>query len=189
MPPPKILTFRSPPEFRKWLSANHKNPDGLWLQIFKKNSKTKSITYAEALDEALCFGWIDGQKKPHDAESWIQKFTPRRARSSWSKINTRHAERLIDAGRMKPPGQAEIDRAKQDGRWKSAYDSPSNAVFPEDFLTALRKDAKAKAFFDTLNKANTYAIAYRLQTAKKPETRLRRMEMILAMLSKGEKFH
>jgi uncharacterized protein YdeI (YjbR/CyaY-like superfamily) len=184
-----ILSFRSPPEFRKWLAANHDKSDGIWLRIFKKNSETASVTYAEALDEALCFGWIDGQKQKHDDQSWLQKFTRRRAKSGWSRINTGHAERLIKAGRMKAPGQAEVNAAKKDGRWKAAYDSPSNASFPDDFLAALGKDPKAKAFFDSLNKANRYAISYRLQTAKKPETRAKRMGMILGMLARGEAFH
>jgi uncharacterized protein YdeI (YjbR/CyaY-like superfamily) len=184
-----ILSFRSPAEFRKWLAANHDKSDGIWLRIFKKNSETASVTYAEALDEALCFGWIDGQKQKHDEESWVQKFTRRRAKSGWSRINTGHAERLIKAGRMKPPGQAEVDAAKKDGRWKAAYDSPSNSTFPDDFLAALSNDPKAKAFFYSLNKANRYAISYRLQTAKRPETRQKRMEMILGMLARGEAFH
>ena len=131
-----ILSFRSPPKFRKWLAANHDKSDGIWLRIFKKNSETASVTYAEALDEALCFGWIDGQKQKHDDQSWLQKFTRRRAKSGWSRINTGHAERLIKAGRMKAPGQAEVNAAKKDGRWKAAYDSPSNASFPDDFLAA-----------------------------------------------------
>ena len=184
-----IKSFCSSAVFRKWLARNHRLAGGIWLQIFKKDAATASITYAEALDEALCFGWIDGQKKTHDEISWLQKFTPRRPRSGWSKINTQHVERLTSAGRMKPSGAAEVDAAKKDGRWEAAYDSPSNAALPDDFLTALGKDPKAKAFFDTLNKANRYAVAYRLQTAKKPETRQRRMEMILEMLSRGEAFH
>jgi|SRR5579859_2529643 len=185
----KILSFRSSSEFRKWLAENHRQSDGIWLRIFKKESGEASVTYAEALDEALCFGWIDGQKQRHDDSSWRQKFTPRRPKSGWSKINTQHAERLIQAGRMKPAGQAAIDAAKKDGRWTSAYDSPSKATIPEDFLAALHKNKKATAFFESLNKANRYAIAYRLQTAKKPETRQRRTELILAMLARGEAFH
>jgi uncharacterized protein YdeI (YjbR/CyaY-like superfamily) len=183
------LSFRSASDFRKWLAANHRKSDGVWLRIFKKISGEASITYAEALDEALCYGWIDGQKQPHDQGSWRQRFTPRRARSGWSKRNTEHAERLIKAGKMKAAGKAEIDVAKKDGRWTAAYDSPSKATLPDDFLAALRKDKKALAFFESLNKANTYAIAYRLQTAKKPETRARRLEMILGMMKRGEKFH
>jgi uncharacterized protein YdeI (YjbR/CyaY-like superfamily) len=184
-----IQSFGSAAEFRKWLQANHETSDGIWIRIFKKNSETVSVTYAGALDEALCFGWIDGQKKPHDEVSWLQKFTRRRAKSGWSKINTGHAERLMRAGKMRAAGRAEIEAAKKDGRWNAAYDSPSNATFPEDFLTALGKDPKAQAFFESLNKANRYAISYRLQTAKKPETRQRRMEMILGMLARGEAFH
>jgi uncharacterized protein YdeI (YjbR/CyaY-like superfamily) len=185
----EILSFRSSSEFRKWLAANHRQSDGIWLRIFKKDSGSSSITYAEALDEALCFGWIDGQKQLHDESSWRQRFTRRRPKSGWSKINTQHAERLIQAGRMKPAGQAQIDAAKKDGRWTAAYDSPSKSTIPEDFLAVLRKNNKAHAFFESLNKANRYAIAYRLQTAKKPETRQRRMEMILAMLDRGAAFH
>jgi len=185
----EILSFRSSSEFRKWLAVNHRQSDGIWLRFFKKDSGEASITYAEALDQALCFGWIDGQKQRHDDSSWLQRFTRRRAKSGWSKINTQHAERLMQAGQMKPAGQAEIDAARKDGRWTDAYDSPSKATIPEDFLAALRRNKKATAFFESLNKANRYAIAYRLQTAKKPETRERRMAMILAMLARGEAFH
>ena len=185
----ETLSFRSSSEFRKWLSANHRRSDGIWLRVFKKDSGEPSVTYAEALDEALCFGWIDGKKQRHDDSSWLQRFTPRRPKSGWSKINTQHAERLMQAGRMKPAGKAQMDAAKKDGRWTAAYDSPSNATIPEDFLAALRKNKKAEAFFQSLNKANRYAIAYRLQTARKPETKRRRMAMILAMLARGEAFH
>jgi uncharacterized protein YdeI (YjbR/CyaY-like superfamily) len=185
----EILCFRSSAEFQKWLTKNHRQSDGIWLRIFKKDSGEPTVTYAEALDEALCFGWIDGLKQRHDEVSWRQRFTPRRPRSGWSKINTQHAERLIKAGRMKAAGQAAIDAAKKDGRWTAAYDSPSKATVPEDFLAALDQNKRAKAFFESLNKANRYAIAYRLQTAKKPETKQRRMEMILAMLARGEAFH
>jgi uncharacterized protein YdeI (YjbR/CyaY-like superfamily) len=185
----EAIRFRSSSEFRKWLAANHRLPEGIWLRIFKKNSGEASITYAEALDEALCFGWIDGQKQRHDEHSWLQRFIRRRPRSGWSKLNTQHAERLVDAGRMTVAGQAEIDAAKKDGRWMAAYDSPGKATLPEDFLAALRKNKKATAFFESLNKANRYAITYRLQTARKPQTRLRRMATILAMLARGEAFH
>lgn len=185
----ETLTFRSPSEFRKWLAANHRQSGGIWLRIFKKDSGVPSVTYAEALDEALCFGWIDARKERYDDSSWLQRFTRRRPKSGWSKINTQHAERLIKAGRMKAAGQAQIDAAKKDGRWTAAYDSPSTATLPKDFLAALRRNKKAKDFFKSLNKANRYAIAYRLQTAKKPETKQRRMEMILAMLARGEAFH
>ena len=147
------------------------------------------MTYAEALDEALCFGWIDNQKQAYDKSSWLQKFGPRKARSGWSKINTRHAERLRKAGRMKPGGLKEIHAAKCDGRWKRAYDSPSAANAPMDFLAALENNKKAKAFFKTLEKRNSYAIVYRLQTAKKSETRAARMRTIMEILAKGKKFH
>lgn len=185
----KTLTFRSSAEFRSWLEENHAASDGIWLRIFKKDSGEKSITYAEALDQALCFGWIDGQKQSHDARSWLQKFTPRRAKSGWSKVNTEHVERLIKAGQMTRAGLEAVEAAKADGRWQAAYESPRNAEPPEDFLKALGKDKKAKAFFETLNKANVYAIVYRLQTAKKPETREKRVKTILEMLARGEKFH
>jgi len=161
----------------------------MWLRIFKKDSGEKTVTYAEALDQALCYGWIDGQKKTHDGLSWIQKFTPRRPKSSWSKLNTEHAERLIKAGSMTQAGLARIEAAKADGRWQTAYDSPRNAAPPEDFLVALRKNKKAKSFFETLNRINVYSIVYRLQTAKKPETRKKRMKLILEMMERGEKFH
>ena len=184
-----VLAFSSAAEFRKWLAANHRTCDGIWLRIYKKDSGVPTVTYAGALDEALCYGWIDGQKLKHDALSWRQKFTPRRKKSGWSKINTRHADRLIAAGRMRAAGLAEIQAAKQDGRWAAAYDAQAVATFPEDFLKAVAKNKKMQAFFDSLNKSNRYAIAYRLQTAKRPETREKRMKMILEMLRKGEKFH
>lgn len=185
----KTLTFRSAAEFRSWLELNHAVSDGIWLRIFKKDSGEKSVTYAEALDQSLCYGWIDGQKQSHDNVSWLQKFTPRRAKSGWSKVNTEHAERLIKTNQMTRAGIVAIEAAKADGRWQAAYDSPRNAVLPDDFLKALAKDKKAKAFFETLNKANIYSIVYRLQTAKKPETREKRKKMILEMLARGEKFH
>jgi uncharacterized protein YdeI (YjbR/CyaY-like superfamily) len=184
-----IIPLQSPEEWEEWLADNHATSNSVWLQFFKKASGKKTITHAEALDEALCYGWIDGQSKAYDDESWLQKFTPRRARSVWSKVNIQNVERLIQAGKMKPAGLQQIEAAKLDGRWERAYDSPGNATVPDDFLQELEKDKKAKAFFDTLNKANTYAIIYRLQTAKKPETRAKRMKAILEMLAKGEKFH
>jgi uncharacterized protein YdeI (YjbR/CyaY-like superfamily) len=185
----KTLSFRSPQEFRTWLDINHGSSDGIWLRILKKNSDKQSITYPEALDQALCYGWIDGQKQPQDEQSWLQKFTPRRLRSGWSKTNTQHVERLVKTGQMTDAGLRAVEAAKADGRWQAAYDSPRNAAPPDDFLKALDKDKSAKAFFETLNKANIYSIVYRLQTAKKPETREKRMRMILAMLARGEKFH
>jgi uncharacterized protein YdeI (YjbR/CyaY-like superfamily) len=185
----KILSFPSSSHFRKWLAANHRKSDEIWLRIFKKGSGKASVTYAEALDEALCFGWIDGLKRPHDKASWLQRFTPRRAKSKWSKINTQHVARLIDAGRMHAAGHAAIEAPKKDGRWAAAYDSPSKSAIPEDFLAELSKNKKALAFFESLSKVNRYAIAYRLQTAQKPETKQKRKEIILAMLARGESFH
>ena len=185
----EIKSFPSAPAFREWLASHHGQTGGIWVRFFKKNSGEKSLTYPEALDEALCYGWIDGQAKAYDERSWLQRFTPRRRASPWSKINTQHAERLIKAGRMTPGGLKQVEEARTDGRWSAAYDSPRHAAPPEDFLTELDKNKEAKAFFTTLNKANIYAIVYRLQTAKKPETRQNRLKMILAMLSRGEKFH
>jgi len=185
----RTIRFKSPRDYRRWLAKNHGRSDGIWLRIFKKDSGIATVTYAEALDQALCFGWIDGQKRPYDGESWLQKFSPRRPKSGWSKNNTRHAERLIQSGEMAPAGLKEVESAKRDGRWKDAYDSFGTATVPADFLKELGRNKKAKAFFETLNKTNLFSIAYRLQTAKKPETRARRMKAILAMLDRGEKFH
>ncbi len=184
-----ILPFATARKWQQWLSRHHGQTDGVWLQFFKKDSGTRTITYAEALDEALCYGWIDGQKKPCDEASWLQKFTPRRTGSNWSAINVGHAERLIKEGRMQESGMQQVEAAKKDGRWQQAYDGQHSASMPEDFLSALAKDKKAAAFFATLNKANLYSIAYRLQTAKKPETREKRTQLILEMLAKGESFH
>ncbi|HEX9928916.1 MAG TPA: YdeI/OmpD-associated family protein [Pyrinomonadaceae bacterium] len=184
-----IVSFESPEQWEKWLSENHAQQSGIWLRIFKKGSGESSVTYAEALDEALCYGWIDGQKNKYDERSWIQKFTPRRKKSIWSKVNTEHVERLIKEERMKPAGFKEVEAAQQDGRWQQAYDSQKTMTIPEDFLHRLEKDSKAKTFFETLNKTNRYSIAFQLQTAKKPETREKRVKAILEKLSKGEKFH
>lgn len=185
----KTLAFKSSIAFRDWLEKNHAGTEGIWLRIYKKDSGKASITYAEALDQVLCFGWIDGQKRPNDENSWLQKFTPRRAKSGWSKLNTQHAERLIKSGQMTPAGLEAVKAAQADGRWEAAYASPRNATPPEDFLKLLGTNKEAKAFFASLNKANIYAIVYRLQTAKKPETRERRMKKIFEMLTRGEKFH
>lgn len=185
----KTRSFPSAFAFRAWLVKEHTRSDGLLLRIYKKTSGVAGITYAEALDQALCFGWIDAQKLPHDSLSWIQTFKPRRARSKWSKKNTQHAERLIKSGEMTEAGHDEIRAAKADGRWSAAYDSPSTATMPDEFLARLARNRKASAMYATLNRANLYAIAYRLQTAKRGETRLRRMKSIIDMLARGEKFH
>lgn len=193
-PPPRrasssTRSFRSPAAFRAWLTREHARAPGLLLRLYKKGSGVTSITYAEALDQALCFGWIDGQKLPFDAGSWVQKFTPRRARSGWSKKNVAHVERLMRTGQMMPAGLQEVEAARADGRLAAAYDSPANATAPPEFVEALADNVKARQFYSTLNKANLYAIAYRLQTAKRPETRTRRIKLIIEMLARGEKFH
>jgi uncharacterized protein YdeI (YjbR/CyaY-like superfamily) len=184
-----IQSFTSTEEFTSWLAKHHVVSPGIWMQLFKIKSGIPSITYAEALDVALCYGWIDGQKKAYDAESWLQKFTPRTRKSIWSKRNREHVDRLSKLGKMEAAGIKEVEAAKADGRWDQAYDSPRDMVVPSDFLKELAKNKKAQAFFKTLNKTNIYAIAWRLQTAKKPETRNKRMKLILEMLKKGEKFH
>ena len=185
----QVVSFASSKEWRKWIAENHAKSNGVWLRFFKKDSGEKTVTYSEALEEALCYGWIDGQAKKYDAESYIQKFTPRRPKSIWSKRNTEKAERLIQEGKMKKAGMQQVELAKADGRWQQAYDSSKNMKVPEDFLQQLLKNKKAKTFFDGLNKANQYAIAWRLQTAKKPETREKRLKQILEMMSEGKKFH
>jgi uncharacterized protein YdeI (YjbR/CyaY-like superfamily) len=171
------------------MTREHSRAPVLLLRIFKKGSGVPSVTYAEALDQALCFGWIDGQRLPFDADSWVQKLTPRRAKSGWSKKNVAHVDRLIQAGHMTVAGLQEVEAAKADGRWTAAYDSPANATIPPEFIRELTRNAKAKKFYATLNKTNLYSIAYRLQTAKRPETRIKRIKRIIEMLARGEKFH
>jgi uncharacterized protein YdeI (YjbR/CyaY-like superfamily) len=159
------------------------------LELAKAGAPESTIGYDEAVEIALCYGWIDGQKKAQDAMYWLQRFTPRRPRSMWSKVNRARAEALIAAGRMQASGQAEIDRAKADGRWDAAYDSARTAAVPADLQAALHAQPEAGAFFSTLNAANRYAVLWRVQTAKKPETRARRIETLVAMLARGEKIH
>jgi uncharacterized protein YdeI (YjbR/CyaY-like superfamily) len=183
------LSFQTQKDFLAWLAKNYTNEEGIWLHFYKKSSGVPSINYAQALDAALCYGWIDGQAKPFDDISWLQRYTPRRKRSIWSKRNTEYAERLIKSKKMRTPGMREIERAKADGRWEAAYHSPKNATVPEEFLKRLKKDKDAYAFYQTLNKTNLYAIAWRIQTAVKPETKEKRMQTILEMLSEKKKFH
>jgi uncharacterized protein YdeI (YjbR/CyaY-like superfamily) len=191
--PPKtdlpIKSFKTAAAFEQWLANNHSKSRGIWLRFFKKNSGIASVTYPQALDIALCYGWIDAMVKKYDENSYLQRFTPRRSRSIWSKRNCNHVKRLIKEGRMQPPGLAQIHAAKRDGRWKSAYDSPRKMKIPQDFLNELAKDPKALAFFQTLNKINLYAIAWRLQTARKPQTRENRMKRILQMMTAQQKLH
>jgi len=184
-----ILSFNTAKAWEAWLKKNGATAQALWLRFYKKGSQVQSINYSEALDVALCYGWIDGLVNKFDEVSYLQRFTPRRPRSIWSKKNIEHVERLIREGKMNPAGLQQIEAAKADGRWAAAYDSSANMVIPADFLQALSRNPKAQKFFKTLNKTNVYAIAWRLQTAKKPETRERRMKQILEMLEKGEKLH
>jgi uncharacterized protein YdeI (YjbR/CyaY-like superfamily) len=184
-----VKSFASEAAFEKWLQTNHVRSSGLWLRFFKKSATRKALMYRGALNVALRYGWIDGQVKKFDDISYLHKFTPRGAKSLWSKVNREHVERLEKEGRMRPAGLAAVAAAKKDGRWDKAYDSPSKMEIPADFLKALAKDKKAKSFFDKLNRANRYSIAWRLQTAKKSETRQKRMGAIIAMLNREEKFH
>ena len=181
------IEFKTAKTFETWLFKNHATSKGLWIKIFKKDSGEMSITYAEALDVALCFGWIDGQKKSFDEQAWLQKFTPRRNNSIWSKVNIGHVERLITERRMEPAGFKAIERAKTNGSWEKAYDSSSKMTIPADFLKELSKNKTAEAFFKTLNKTNLFSIGFRLQTAKKQETREKRIKEMIEKLAKGEK--
>lgn len=185
----EILAFKDAGAWRAWLDQQQAKSDGVWLRLYKKASNIPSVTYAEALDEALCYGWIDGQKKSYDEVSFLQKFTPRRAKSMWSKRNIEHVQRLTEHGFMMPAGTAEVERAKEDGRWAAAYDAPSEMVVPAEFIAELKKHPIAEKFFATLNKTNTYAIAWRLQTAKTEETRKRRQDKIIALLDAEQKLH
>ena len=188
-PEQPLLLFESASNWEAWLKENHENSAGVQLQIAKKGSGHTSVGYAEALDVALCYGWIDGQKLPMDDKFFIQKFTPRRAKSVWSKVNTEKVEQLIKQGRIQPAGMKQIEAAKADGRWNAAYASQKNMEIPEDFQAELDKNPEAKAFFDTLNKTNRFAIYFRITTAKKPETRRNRIEKFIEMLTKQEKIY
>lgn len=179
------------PDAAAWEHWLERNPQaaGLWLKIAKKEAGVASVTYAEALEVALCHGWIDGQKKGFDAQFFLQRFTPRRPRSTWSKINVVKVEALVVAGRMRPAGLREVEAAKADGRWEAAYDGAKSMEVPPELARALAKNRKAKAFFDALDRTNRYAVCWRVQTAVKPETRRARVEKLVAMLASGEKIH
>jgi uncharacterized protein YdeI (YjbR/CyaY-like superfamily) len=181
-----VILFEDQDGWATWLAANHAASPGLWLRIAKKAAGITSLSYDEALEVALCYGWIDGQKKSYDDGSWLQKFTRRGAKSIWSKINREKVQALIERGRMQPAGHAEIERAKQDGRWDAAYDSQRVAAVPDDLQVALDGNPAARAFFATLNSRNRYAILFRIQTAKKPETRAKRIEQFVRMLAQHE---
>lgn len=186
---PLVRGFKDAKAWECWLAKNQNAEDGLWMQIARKASGIKSITYPEAVEIALCYGWIDGQKKPESEATWLQRFVPRRPRSIWSKINREKALGLIADGRMQRAGLDEIERAKKDGRWEAAYDSPKNAPVHPDFQKALDENPRAKAFFKTVNAANRYAIIWRLHTAKKAETRERLTRKFIGMLENGETLH
>jgi uncharacterized protein YdeI (YjbR/CyaY-like superfamily) len=184
-----ILAFASPAELESWLEDNHVASDGLWLKIAKKGSGVASVNYAEALELALCFGWIDSQKRGFDERYFLQRFTPRRPRGKWSRINRDKAEALIAAGAIRPAGLAEVEAAKADGRWAAAYEGQRNATVPDDLQRELDRNEAARELFAKLDSANRYAIIYRLGEAKKAETRERRLAKFVAMLERGEKIH
>ncbi len=183
------LAFESSGAWARWLQVHHTDADGVWLVLAKKGSGVASVTHGEALDEALCYGWIDGQARSIDEKRYLQKFTRRRARSMWSKRNREKVAALIAAGRMQPAGQREIDRAKQDGRWDAAYDPQSTSTVPDDLQRELDRDPAAAAEFASLDSRNRYAILHRIQTAKKPDTRARRIETFVEMLRRGERIY
>jgi uncharacterized protein YdeI (YjbR/CyaY-like superfamily) len=184
-----VLAFATPRAWEKWLAAHHASSRGVWVKLAKKASGLVSVTYAEAVESALIWGWIDGQKKGHDDASWLQRFTPRGQKSIWSRINRDKALALIEAGKMKPAGLAEVDRAKRDGRWDAAYDSQSHATVPDDFAQALAANPRAGAFFAKLDSANRYAVLFRIHHAKLAATRAARIERFVSMLARHEKIH
>jgi uncharacterized protein YdeI (YjbR/CyaY-like superfamily) len=184
-----VHLFAGPAELEAWLEENHDSADGAWLKIAKKGAPEPSVTYAEALEVALCFGWIDSQKRGLDETHFLQRFTPRRPRGRWSKINREKAEALIETGRMRPAGLVEIEAAKADGRWEAAYEGQGSAKVPPDLQRELDANPAAAEFFADLDGANRYAILYRLDEAKKPETRERRLRKFVGMLERGEKIH
>lgn len=185
----EIVAFESAEAFEAWIGENHTASPGIWLKLRRKGPGIVTLDYAQALDVALCYGWIDGQKAKFDDQWWLQRFTPRKPSSKWSKVNRDKVATLIEQGRMHAPGQAEVDRAKADGRWEAAYDGAKTATVPDDLAAALTAAPAAAAFFETLDRQNRYAILYRIQDAKKAETRARRIEKYVAMLAKGDKLY
>jgi uncharacterized protein YdeI (YjbR/CyaY-like superfamily) len=184
-----ILLFSDAGEMEAWLEENNDSSEGVWLKIAKKGAREPSVTYDEAIELALCFGWIDSQLRRFDDQHYLQRFTPRRPRGRWSKINREKAEALIAAGKMRPGGLAEVEAAQADGRWDAAYEGQRTAKVPPDLQRRLDANPAAREFFDSLDGANRYAIVYRLDDAKKPETRKRRLDKFVAMLERGEKIH
>ncbi|MDH6136785.1 uncharacterized protein YdeI (YjbR/CyaY-like superfamily) [Kitasatospora sp. MAA4] len=185
----ETVEFPTAAALEAWLTEHGTDCPGVWLKFAKKAPGVEALTYAEALEVALCHGWIDGQKAAFDDRYWLQRFTPRRARSRWSRINRDKAEALIAEGRMHPAGLAEVERARADGRWDAAYASARTAEVPADLAAALAAEPAAARFFETLDGANRYAVLYRVQEPKKPETRARRIEKFVAMLAAGQKLH
>jgi uncharacterized protein YdeI (YjbR/CyaY-like superfamily) len=185
----EIVSFESAEAFESWLGEHHSSSPGIWLKIAKKTRGAAVLDYAQALDVALCHGWIDGQKRTFDDGAWLQRFTPRRPKSKWSKINCNKAAVLIEQGRMRPPGLTEVERAKADGRWDAAYDGAKSASVPDDLAEVLAANPAAAEFFAALDGRNRYAILYRVQDAKKPETRVRRIEKYVAMLAEQKKLY
>lgn len=184
-----VISFASRGAWEEWLAEEHATSNGLWLKLAKVGAGIDSVSYAEAVEVALCYGWIDGQAASFDETCWLQRFTPRRRRSKWSRINRDRASELIERGEMKPAGLAEVERAKSDGRWDAAYESQGTATMPDDLHRALEKNDAARAFFATLDSRNRYAILYRIQDAKKPETRARRIAKYVAMLNEHTKLY
>jgi uncharacterized protein YdeI (YjbR/CyaY-like superfamily) len=184
-----VLPFETAVAFERWLAKKHRSASVVWIKHARKETGVPSITWSEAVDVALCYGWIDGQAKSLDDRHFIQRYTPRRATSVWSKLNRERVGRLIAAGRMQPAGLAEIERAKADGRWDAAYDSPKTATVPDDLVRALAKRPAAKAAFATLDATNRYAILHRLMIAKQPATRARRLATFVDMLEAGKTLH
>ena len=184
-----IWAFKDAKAWETWLAKNYSAADGIWMRLAKKGAGTKSISYPEALEIALCYGWIDAQKRGESATAWLQRFMPRAKKSIWSRINREKAVGLIVSGRMTPAGLNEVERAKQDGRWEAAYEPASTSRVPADFEAELNKSPRAKEFFKALSATNRYAILWRLQTAKKAETRTKRMRSFIEMLEKGETIH
>ena len=189
--PPELATlqFASPREWESWLERNHATAPGVWMKLAKKGSGIASVTYMEAVDVALCYGWIDSQSKSLDDHQYVQRFTPRRAKSPWSKINRAKAEEFIAQGRMRPAGMREVEAAQADGRWESAYDGQRTIEVPPDLQKVLDNNPRAKKFFTTLDSRNRYAVLHRIQQAKKPETRASRIEKFVAMLNEGRKIY
>jgi uncharacterized protein YdeI (YjbR/CyaY-like superfamily) len=184
-----VKPFATRAAFARWMATNHARASGIWIKVAKRGSGIRSVTHAEAVEVALCYGWIDGQRQRYDDEYFVQRFTPRRLRSIWSKINRDKARELIASGAMQPAGLREVERAQADGRWDAAYASQRNAVVPGELDRRLRTHARARKFFESLDSRNRYAFVHRLLTAKKPETRERRAEQFFEMLKKGETFY